>query len=148
MSTITMAAVAGRIVERKSRHVSPLLCGSLAQREVAAACVLFGLGSGWPLLAWVSFAAWYWASATPGLVFIAATGVVVERRGAWTSLRVALTAGALGGLAGTVTYDVARAPAGSHRLPIVCADELVRRAYRRRKLRHATDGDPGVGLQL
>jgi hypothetical protein len=94
MSTITMAAVAGRIVERKSRHVSPLLCGSLAQRGVAAACVLFGLGSGWPLLAWVfgwgSFAAWYWASATPGLVFIAATGVVLERRGAWTSLRVAL----------------------------------------------------------
>ncbi|HEV7680425.1 MAG TPA: hypothetical protein VGQ42_17830 [Candidatus Dormibacteraeota bacterium] len=92
----------------------PLFSGPPRQRVLAAMCLAFGLLTVWPLLAWVyglgSFAVWYWALAVPGLLFITGLAVVLRRTGAYPDLHVAIVAGALGGIVGTIAYDLVRAP--------------------------------------
>ena len=95
-------------------HRAPLLSGPWKQRVLAGFGLLFGLGSVWPLLAWVynlgSFAAWFWLLALPGALFIAAVAVTCNRRGIYPALQVAIAAGVLGGIAATIFYDVVRVP--------------------------------------
>jgi hypothetical protein len=77
-------------------------------------CLVFGLLTVWPLLAWVyglgSFAIWYWALAVPGLLAITALAIVLRRSGAHGDLYTAIVAGTIGGIVGTVAYDLVRAP--------------------------------------
>ena len=84
------------------------------QRILAALCLVLGLCSVAPLLAWVyglgTFALWFWALAAPGLLFIAVLALWLRRSGAHSELLVAITAGALGGLVGTIAYDLVRLP--------------------------------------
>lgn len=67
-----------------------------------------------PLLAWVyglgSFAVWYWGLSVPALVALIGVAVWVGRGGQRPALAVALRAGAIGGLLGTVGYDLVRVP--------------------------------------
>jgi hypothetical protein len=92
----------------------PLLTGPLGQRALAAVCLVLGLCSVAPLLAWVyglgSFAIWFWALAAPGLLVITALALLLRRSGAHPDLQVAIAAGALGGIVGTVGYDLVRIP--------------------------------------
>ena len=96
------------------RRRAPLLSGPPRQRLLAMACLVLGLCSVSPLLAWVyglgTFAVWYWALAVPGLLFITALALVLRRTGAHPDLHTAIVAGALGGIAGTIAYDVVRVP--------------------------------------
>lgn len=95
-------------------HRPPLLSGPTGQRVLAAAIFVLGLCSVAPLLAWVyglgSFAAWFWGLAAPGMLLVAVVAVVLGRTGAYPDLRVAIIAGVLGGIAGTIAYDVVRMP--------------------------------------
>ena len=92
----------------------PLLSGDRTQRILAAAVLIAGLGSVAPLLTWVyglgSFSAWFWLQAVPGLVAIGAIAAWARRRGDRPSLAVAITAGVIGGVLGTILYDVSRVP--------------------------------------
>ena len=95
-------------------HRAPLRAGPPAQRVLAASCVVLGLGSIWPLLAWVyklgSFAAWFWFMALPGALLILGIAIVCNRRGIYLTLQVAIGAGVLGGIAATIFYDIVRVP--------------------------------------
>lgn len=66
------------------------------------------------LLAWVyglgSFQAWFLAVSVPGQVVLAALALWAVRRDDLVELRVLLLAGFLGGLVGTLGYDLARVP--------------------------------------
>ncbi len=92
----------------------PLLSGPSAQRVLAAACLVCGLCSVSPLLAWVyrlgPFQVWYLAVTLPGLALIALILLVIRRLGRHPDLQVAIVAGALGGIAGTIGYDLSRVP--------------------------------------
>jgi hypothetical protein len=92
----------------------PMFSGGLAQRALAALCLVFGLCSVAPLLAWVyglgTFALWFWLLAAPGLAFIAVLALWLRRTGVHPELQVAIWAGALGGLVGTIAYDLIRVP--------------------------------------
>lgn len=98
----------------ESRHRPPLFSGPRIQRLLAAVCLVLGLGSVWPLLAWVynlgSFAGWFWFLALPGAFLVAAVAIVCNRRGVFPALQVAIGAGVLGGIAATVFYDIVRVP--------------------------------------
>lgn len=93
---------------------APLVSGDRTQRALAAIVLLMGLGSVLPLLAWVyglgSFAVWFWVQAVPGLVVIVGIALWVQRRGNHQALAVAIAAGAIGGVVGTILYDVCRVP--------------------------------------
>ena len=95
-------------------HRPPLLSGPWGQRVLAGFCLLLGLASVWPLLAWVyglgTFAAWFWLLALPGALFTAGTALGCSRRGAYPALQVAIGAGVLGGIAATIFYDIVRVP--------------------------------------
>lgn len=101
---------------------APLTSGDRLQRVLAAIVAIAGVGSVAPLLAWVyglgGFAAWFWTQAVPGLVAIGAIGVWAARRGQRPAFAIAITAGVLGGVLGTILYDVCRLPfvAGGYRL--------------------------------
>jgi len=75
---------------------------------------VFGLCSVLPLLAWVyrwgAFSLWYWALAVPGLLAIAVLAILLRRGGAHPDLHAAIVAGTLGGIAGTIGYDLVRTP--------------------------------------
>jgi hypothetical protein len=92
----------------------PLLSGDRVQRLLALVVLLAGLGSVAPLLTWVyglgPFSAWFWLQAMPGLIAIAVIGAWAASRGDRPSLAVAITAGVLGGILGTILYDVSRMP--------------------------------------
>lgn len=96
------------------RHRPPLISGPVPARILAGLCLLLGLGSVWPLLAWVyglgSYAAWFWFLAFPGLLFIAGTAIVCRRRSVYPTLQVAIAAGVLGGIVATFLYDIVRVP--------------------------------------
>lgn len=66
------------------------------------------------LLAWVygvgSFRAWFLAVSLPGQLVLAGLALWVARRDDLAELRLLLLAGFLGGLVGTVGYDLARVP--------------------------------------
>lgn len=67
-----------------------------------------------PLLAWVyglgPFALWYWWLTAPALVLLAGSALVISRDPGQTALAGALRAGAIGGLLGTIGYDLVRVP--------------------------------------
>ena len=66
------------------------------------------------LLAWVfglgAFHAWFWAVSVPGQVALLAIGVWVARREDLAELRALLVAGLVGGILGTIGYDLFRVP--------------------------------------
>lgn len=66
------------------------------------------------LLAWVfdlgSFSAWFLAVSVPGQVALLALGIWLARRADLADLRTLLIAGLLGGLIGTIGYDLFRVP--------------------------------------
>lgn len=103
----------GRL-NQQAPHRAPLLSGRPRQRLFAAACLALGLSSVWPLLAWVyglgSFATWFWALAVPGFLLITGLTVWLRRTGVHPDLHTAIVAGALGGILGTIAYDVVRIP--------------------------------------
>lgn len=92
----------------------PLLSGDRTQRVLAAVVLLAGLGSVAPLLTWVyglgPFSTWFWLQAVPGLIAIGAIYAWSGRRGNRPSLTIAIAAGILGGVLGTILYDVSRLP--------------------------------------
>lgn len=67
-----------------------------------------------PLLAWAyglgPFAAWYWGLSVPALVTLIGVVGWIVRGGRRQALAVALRAGVVGGLLGTVGYDLVRVP--------------------------------------
>lgn len=67
-----------------------------------------------PLLAWTSdlgsFAAWFRYLTVPALVGVVAIAVVAHRTPAFERLRLVLVLGAVGGLIGTIGYDLFRIP--------------------------------------
>lgn len=85
-----------------------------------ARCSIGALGicSVVPLLAWVyglgSFAAWFWRLTFPSAVVLGAIGLGVTRPGAGRAapdaLRPVLITGTVGGLLGTIGYDLFRVP--------------------------------------
>jgi hypothetical protein len=82
----------------------PVRCG------LAVACMLTVA----PLLAWTqglgAFAAWFWACTVPALVLVTATLVWWWRSGRYPETVLAARAGVIGGLLGTVAYDLVRIP--------------------------------------
>jgi hypothetical protein len=79
-----------------------------------AAVAFLGLMSVASLLAWVyglgPFRLWFLVTGLPAAVALVAIGVVTARRRRPVALRLALVSGAVGGLIGTVGYDVFRVP--------------------------------------
>lgn len=75
-----------------------------------------------PLLAWVyglgQFSSWYWRVTVPALAIVAGAAVVVARSPSRRPLHHAFVAGTVGGVVGTIGYDVVRLPflAGGLRL--------------------------------
>lgn len=67
-----------------------------------------------PLLAWVSglgsFADWFRFLTLPALVGVITIAVIAHRVDAFERLRLAIVMGSVGGLLGTVAYDVVRVP--------------------------------------
>lgn len=67
-----------------------------------------------PLLAWVyevgAFDAWSALVASPLLLALVAAALVLARTRRWPSTRAAIVAGAMGGLIGTLGYDLFRVP--------------------------------------
>lgn len=67
-----------------------------------------------PLLAWTSdlgsFAAWFRYLTVPALLGVVAIAVVAQRTPAFERLRLVFVLGAVGGLIGTIGYDVFRIP--------------------------------------
>lgn len=88
--------------------------GMSAPRTVRAGLFLVACASVVPLLAWVydlgPFRAWTLLVALPGLGLLVALTVWLDRSGRWPGTRAAITAGALGGLTGTLGYDLFRVP--------------------------------------
>ena len=91
-----------------------MLAGPRSQRVLAAVIAALGLWSVAPLLAWVynlgPFALWFWLTAVPGFVFMAAVAVFYDRRGGHRDLMFALSSGVIGGIIATLIYDVVRMP--------------------------------------
>jgi hypothetical protein len=88
---------------------------SAEPRALAPALLAFlGLLSVAPLLAWVldlgSFQSWFRFTTVPAVLMLTTVGVIVVRRGSPARLRTALVAGCIGGLLGTVGYDLFRVP--------------------------------------
>jgi hypothetical protein len=86
-----------------------------AQRRARLLVGGLGLCSVVPLLAWVyglgSFAAWFWRLAAPAAVVLGAVAWRVSRPGSGhDGLRTVLVAGTIGGLLGTIGYDLFRVP--------------------------------------
>lgn len=92
---------------------------SLAWRAAAGLCGLLSVS---PLLAWVfglgRFSTWFLALALPAQLGLVAMAATSRRRPDLAWLRVAIGAGVLGGLIGTLGYDLFRLPfvAGGLRL--------------------------------
>jgi hypothetical protein len=86
------------------------------RRRVPLAPVIapLGLASVASLLAWVfglgTFSAWFWWFSFPAMVALATVGGLATRHGARPQLLLALRAGIVGGLLGTVGYDLFRVP--------------------------------------
>ncbi|MFE5587363.1 hypothetical protein [Kitasatospora sp. NPDC056531] len=83
-------------------------------RGVGALCAFLGLLPVTPVLAWAyglaPFAVWFWSVTVPSLALLAAIGVATARRPRLGRLHRALVVGTVGGLIGTVGYDLVRVP--------------------------------------
>ncbi|RKT08960.1 hypothetical protein BX285_7332 [Streptomyces sp. 1114.5] len=83
-------------------------------RGAAILCALLGLLPVTPVLAWsyglAPFAVWFWSATVPSLALLAALGVATARRPHRRRLHRALVVGAVGGLLGTLGYDLFRVP--------------------------------------
>ncbi|MGW6917604.1 hypothetical protein ACWGB8_27800 [Kitasatospora sp. NPDC054939] len=86
----------------------------LAERALAAGCALLGLLTVAPLLAWAyglgPFLAWYFAVTVPSLALLGAVGLATARSERHRRLHTSLVVGTVGGLLGTLAYDVFRVP--------------------------------------
>jgi len=104
-------------MDRADDHPIPPRSGhpgrGLAPWPVRIALFVAACASVFPLLAWVyglgSFRAWALASG-PLVIGVVATAVWLDRTGRWPATRAALLAGALGGLVGSLAYDLFRVP--------------------------------------
>lgn len=87
---------------------------SPAEGWLTGALALLALLNVAPLLAWVfglgQFSTWFLRVTLPALVAIAVIAVVAFRTTAFVRLRLVLTLGSLGGLLGTIGYDLFRVP--------------------------------------
>lgn len=103
------AAQAGRPLTASSEPATPRR-GEWPLRGLCAAC---GLGSVLPLLVWAfgggSFQSWTIALALPSQLALLVSAVVATNR-RYPALHTALRAGVVGGIVGTVGYDLVRAP--------------------------------------
>ncbi|MGW2377267.1 hypothetical protein [Kitasatospora sp. NPDC001683] len=83
-------------------------------RGVAALCAILGLLPVTPVLAWAyalaPFALWFWCLTVPSLALLTALGAWSARRPHRLRLHRALVAGTVGGLIGTLGYDLVRVP--------------------------------------
>lgn len=77
-------------------------------------CAGLGFASVASLVAWLyglgSFSTWFWACSAPATIALLGIGAFLIATGTYPRLRGALLAGALGGLLGTIAYDLVRAP--------------------------------------
>ena len=99
--------------------VSPAWRGDRAPREpsgesvLRALCALLGIGSVVPLLAWGfgwgSFQLWFWGVALPSQLLLLVIGLRL-REERYPRLHTALRAGVVGGVIGTLGYDLVRVP--------------------------------------
>lgn len=89
---------------------------TVRQTELLVRAVFFLLGgsSVASLLAWVfglgSFHSWFFAVTLPGQLLLVAAGLWLARQDEFAELRSLLMAGLVGGLVGTVGYDLFRVP--------------------------------------
>lgn len=99
MSQVSTAAV------ERPREAPPVVRLAL----FVAAC-----GSVLPLLAWVyglgTFASFALVVGAPLVLAVVATAIWLDRTGRWPATRSAILAGAIGGLVGTLGYDLFRVP--------------------------------------
>jgi hypothetical protein len=83
----------------------------LGLRAVLALLALLSVAA---LLAWVfglgPFQVWFWAVSLPAMLLLGAAGWWIVRTGRHPRLGAALVAGVLGGVAGTIGYDLFRIP--------------------------------------
>jgi hypothetical protein len=88
--------------------------GSLMERSARYALALLALLSVAPLLAWVyrlgAFSTWYWWVTVPAIAVLAAAAIVTACSSRHIAIHQALVAGTVGGLVGTIGYDVFRLP--------------------------------------
>jgi hypothetical protein len=77
-------------------------------------CAALGLMSVASLLAWGyrlgSFATWFRLLSAPAMVVLLIVGCIVSRRHGAGTIRASMVAGTIGGLVGTIAYDVVRVP--------------------------------------
>lgn len=90
------------------------MTGSGTERILTGICGLLGLLSVASLLAWAyrlgRFDLWFLAVGAPAILLLIAIGVWVTRMGRYPRLRAALITGVIGGLLGTIGYDLFRIP--------------------------------------
>ncbi|MFD8707357.1 hypothetical protein ACFV1W_33035 [Kitasatospora sp. NPDC059648] len=83
-------------------------------RGVGALCALLGLLPVTPVPAWACaaapFALWFWAVTVPSLALLTAIAVATARRPRLSRVHRALVTGTVGGLIGTLGYDLFRVP--------------------------------------
>ncbi len=93
--------------------LAPVRPGS-AEWALTGLCALLGLASVGSLLAWVfglgGFAAWFWWFSAPGVTLLGGVAWFVARRPGYCRLHAALAVGSVGGLVGTLGYDLVRVP--------------------------------------
>lgn len=94
-------------------HRSPPVSGP-SEVALTALLAVLALLSVSPLLAWVSglgsFARWFDVVALPAIVGVGVLAVVARRTPRFERLRLVVALGTLGGLIGTIAYDLVRIP--------------------------------------
>lgn len=105
--------------QARTRQAEPVGAKADAPRDrtelvLTATCALLGLLSVAALLAWVfrlgSFRTWFLAVSAPAMVLLAGVGGVLGRTDRYPRLRSALVTGVIGGVVGTLGYDLVRVP--------------------------------------
>jgi hypothetical protein len=93
---------------------APTASARRGEARWAAACALLALCSVGSLLAWLfrlgTFAAWFWCFSVPAVGALIVIAVRVTRDMPGSRLATALRVGTIGGLVGTIGYDLFRVP--------------------------------------